>query len=33
MQFAGAGCEMLSLVSELQTYQLGLCFGHVVTIH
>ena len=29
----GAGCEMLNLILELQTYQLGLCFGHVVTIH
>ena len=24
----GAGCEMLNLILELQTYQLGLCFGH-----
>ena len=29
----GVGCEMLSLILELQTCQLGLCFAHVVTIH
>ena len=29
----GVGCEMLSLILEPQTYQLGLCFAHVVTIH
>ena len=29
----GAGCEMLCLILELQTYQLGLCFAHIVTIH
>ena len=29
----GAGCEMLSLILELQTCQLGLCFAHLVTIH
>ena len=28
-----AGCEMLNLILNLQTYQLGLCFAHVVTIH
>ena len=29
----GAGCEILSLILEHQTWQLGLCFAHVVTIH
>ena len=29
----GAGCEMLSLILELHTYQLGLCFARIVTIH
>ena len=29
----GAGCEMLSLILELQTCQLGVCFAHLVTIH
>ena len=29
----GAGCEMLSLILELQTCQLGLCFAHFVLIH
>ena len=29
----GAGCEMLSLISELQTCQVGLWFAHVVKIH
>ena len=29
----GAGCEMLSLILELQTCQLRLCFAHGVTIH
>ena len=29
----GAGCEMLSLILELQTCQSGICFAHVVTIH
>ena len=29
----GAGCEMVSLILELQTCQWGLCFAHVVTIH
>ena len=29
----GAGCQMLSLILELQTCQLGLCFAHLVTIH
>ena len=29
----GAGWEMLSLILELQTCQLGFCFAHVVTIH
>ena len=29
----GAGCEMLSLILELQTCQLGFYFAHVVTIH
>ena len=29
----GAGCEMLSLILELQNGQLSLCFAHVVTIH
>ena len=29
----GAGCEMLSLILELQTGQLGLCFAHPVMIH
>ena len=38
VQFAGcnlrrAGCEMLSLILELQTGQLGFCFAQVVTIH
>ena len=28
-----AGCKMLSLILEFQTYQQGLCFAHVVTIH
>ena len=28
-----AGCEMLSLILEFQTCQLGLCFAHLVTIH
>ena len=28
-----AGCEMPSLISELQTCQLGLGFPHLVTIH
>ena len=28
-----AGCELLSLILELQTCQLDLCFAHVVTIH
>ena len=27
----GAGCEMFSLILELQTCQLGLCFAQVVT--
>ena len=29
----GAGCEMLSLILELKTCQLGHCFAHLVTIH
>ena len=29
----GAGCEMVSLILELQKGQLGLCFALVVTIH
>ena len=29
----GVGCEMLSLILELQACQLGLCFAHLVTIH
>ena len=29
----GAGCEMLSLILELQTCQLGLFSAHVVMIH
>ena len=29
----GAGCQMLCLILEHQTYQLGLCFAHLVTIH
>ena len=29
----GARCEMLSLISELETCQLGRCFAHLVTIH
>ena len=38
VQFAGcnlrrAGCEMLSLILELQTGQLDFCFAQVVTIH
>ena len=28
-----AGCGMLSLIVEVQTGQLGLCFAGVVTIH
>ena len=29
----GEGCEMLSLILELQACRLGLCFAHLVTIH
>ena len=29
----GAGCGMLSLILELQTCQLGLCFAHFVPIN
>ena len=29
----GEGCEMFSLILELQTCQLGFCFAHIVTIH
>ena len=29
----GEGCEMFSLILELQACQLGLCFAHLVTIH
>ena len=28
----GAGCQLLSLILERQTCQLGLCFAHLVTI-
>ena len=29
----GVGCEMLRLILELETCQLGRCFAHLVTIH
>ena len=29
----GAECEILGLILKLQTFQIGLCFAHVVTIH
>ena len=28
----GVGCKILTLILELQTGQLDLCFAHVVTI-
>ena len=28
-----AGCEMLSLILDLQTCHLGFCFAHIVTSH